>query len=44
MVCRLVDEGWMIGLTQLDVGCNFTYATKTIIVINVGYKCSIVAN
>jgi hypothetical protein len=28
----------------LDVGCNFIYATKAILVINVGCNCFIVAN
>jgi hypothetical protein len=28
----------------LDVGCDFTYATKTILVVNVGCNCFIVTN
>jgi len=28
----------------LDVGCNFTYATKAILVVNVGYNYFIVTN
>jgi hypothetical protein len=28
----------------LDVGCDFTYATKAILVVNVGCNCFIVAN
>jgi len=28
----------------LDVGCDFTYATKAILVINVGYNYFIVTN
>jgi len=28
----------------LDVGCDFTYVTKTILITNVGYNCFIVAN
>jgi hypothetical protein len=29
---------------QLDVGCDFIYATKTIVVINVGCNCFIITN
>jgi len=29
---------------QLNVGCNFTYATNTILIVNVDYNCFIVAN
>ncbi len=29
---------------QLDVGCDFAYATKTILVVNVDYNYFIVAN
>jgi hypothetical protein len=28
----------------LDVGCDFTYATKAILVINVGYNYFIITN
>ncbi len=29
---------------RLDVGCDFTYVTKTILIINVGYNCFIITN
>jgi len=29
---------------QLNLGCKFTYATKAILVVNVGCNCFIVAN
>ncbi len=29
---------------QLNVGCDFIYATKAILVVNVGCKCFIVIN
>jgi hypothetical protein len=29
---------------QLNLGCNFTYATKAILVVNDGCNCFIVAN
>jgi hypothetical protein len=28
---------------QLDVGCDFTYAIKAILVVNVAYNCFIIA-
>jgi len=28
----------------VNVGCDFTYVIKAILVVNVGYKCFIVAN
>lgn len=29
---------------RLNVGCNFTYATNTILIVNVDYNCFIVAH
>jgi len=29
---------------RLDVGCDFNYATKAILVVNVAYNCFIIAS
>jgi hypothetical protein len=29
---------------RLDVGCDFTYAIKAILIVNFGWNCFIVAN
>jgi hypothetical protein len=29
---------------QLNVGCNFTYAIKAILIVNIGCNCFIVTN